>query len=109
MKFIKYSLLATALASSAIAQPLDEAAIKENFIGTPFSWSHSSGAGGKTIHNADGTMVYDNNGAERSANWRMDGANFCVNANEADEICFVLIANENGFVSEDGSFNYTPE
>jgi hypothetical protein len=99
--------LGLSAASTATAAGLSAAEIEKNFIGKKFTWKHESGAGGKTIHNADGTMVYDTDGKKRTTRWKISGKKFCVNADEADEWCFVLVKKGKTFTSDDGSIVYT--
>ncbi|WP_181708540.1 hypothetical protein [Chthonobacter rhizosphaerae] len=83
--------------------------IKSSFIDKPFTWTHTSGVGGSTIHKADGSMVYDLNGKTRTAKWAIKKGKFCINAGDSDEACFALVANGKVFKSEDGKLVYTPK
>lgn len=53
-------------------------------------------------------MVYDTDGKKRTAKWKMSGKKFCVNADESDEWCFVLMKKGKTFTSDDGSIVYNP-
>lgn len=92
----------------AFAAGLSSEEIEDGFIGKPFTWKHKSGVGGATIHNADGSMVYDANGKERTAKWAIKEKTFCVNVGEKDEWCFTLVRDGDAFKSDDGSIVYTP-
>lgn len=94
--------------TGAMAESVTTSEFQDNFLGKKFQWKHSSGVGGETIHNADGTMIYDTNGTVRNASWTFKDDTFCVNAGESDELCFTLVGNGDGFAAEDGSIAYTP-
>ncbi|MFT5425397.1 MAG: hypothetical protein ACI9ZT_000323 [Gammaproteobacteria bacterium] len=87
-------------------QRLTTAQFNDAFIDQEMNWTHKTGAGGKMILNADGTMIYDVNGKTRKAKWILKNDEFCVNVGEKDETCLVLISMDSGFASEDGSFTY---
>lgn len=101
-------LLGATTTAAAAGKPLSSKDILSQFVGKPFTWKHKSGAGGSTIHNADGSMTYDTHGKSRTAKWQIKGKDFCVNAGESDEWCFRLHTDGKVFTSADGSIVYTP-
>ena len=109
---MKSSLLPMLLLAGCAATPAPEpaptrSALYDGFVGQRFAWDHVSGVSGETIHYADGTMVYDSDGRERTAAWTLSvDDRYCMNAGDYDQVCFTLIPAPAGYASEDGTFRY---
>lgn len=105
--FLPLVLLA-ACAQTPEPEPL-QSTLRDGFVGQRFAWDHDSGVSGEAIHYADGTMVYDSDGRERTSRWTLSADDrYCMNAGDYDQVCFQLQATSLGFASTDGTFRYTP-
>lgn len=109
---MKSYLLPMILLAGCVSAPEPEpaptqSALYDGFVGQRFAWDHVSGVSGETMHYADGTMVYDSNGRERSAPWTLSvDDRYCMNAGEYEQVCFTLVPTPTGYASQDGTFRY---